>query len=187
MAKIITSGFFGVFSRTVFHVLQSDSTQFKPSSPKKRQRHSTDSFTPHSQHELNPLRIRFENFYKKFSSSLLLYTIIQMKEILLLYHLLFINAMRHKLTLARNQIFNSYTFTLFHLISVNIHVEFLSHGILWTKIPTIKKFQKNFFISFQVLVFNIFFVFVTPIHFPLTKKEAHQFPQMTILQHTTSS
>ena len=30
LAKKKTSGFFGVFSQTIFHVLQSDSTQFKP-------------------------------------------------------------------------------------------------------------------------------------------------------------
>ena len=35
LAKIITSGFFGVFSQTIFHVLQSDSTQYKPPLPKK--------------------------------------------------------------------------------------------------------------------------------------------------------
>ena len=68
LAKIITSGFFGVFSQTIFHVLQSDSTHYKPPSPKKRRRHSIDSCTPHSQHELNLLHKKFENFYKKFSS-----------------------------------------------------------------------------------------------------------------------
>ena len=53
LAKITTSGSFGVFSQTIFHVLQSDSTQYKPPLPKKRRRHSIDSCTPHSQHELN--------------------------------------------------------------------------------------------------------------------------------------
>ena len=35
LAKIITSGFFGIFSQTIFHVLQADSTPYKPPSPKK--------------------------------------------------------------------------------------------------------------------------------------------------------
>ena len=35
---------------------------------KKRRRHSIDSCTPHSQHELNLLHKKFENLYKKFSS-----------------------------------------------------------------------------------------------------------------------
>ena len=51
-SDIITSGFFGIFSKTIFHVLQTDSTHYKPS-PKKRRRHSIVSCTPHSQHELN--------------------------------------------------------------------------------------------------------------------------------------
>ena len=53
LAKIITSGFFGVFSQTVFHVLQSDSTQYEPQSPKKKGRHSVDSCTPNAHNELN--------------------------------------------------------------------------------------------------------------------------------------
>ena len=68
LAKIITSGFFGILSQTIFHVLQADSTNFKPPSPKKRGRHSVESGTPHSHHELNQLHKKFENFYKKFSS-----------------------------------------------------------------------------------------------------------------------
>ena len=68
MAKIITSGFFGIFSQAIFHELQSDSTQYKPPSPKKRRRHSVDSCTPQSHNELNLLHKKFENFYKKFSS-----------------------------------------------------------------------------------------------------------------------
>ena len=61
LAKIITSGFFGILSQIIFHVLQADSTNYKPSSPKKRRRHSVESGTPHSHHELNQL-------HKKFSS-----------------------------------------------------------------------------------------------------------------------
>ena len=95
--------------------------------------------------------------------------------------------MKDQLTLARNQIFNVYTCKLSKLINVNAHVEFLFHGTLLTKIPTTKKFQKNSFLAFQVLVFNTFPVLVTPLQFPLTKKEAHQLHQMLILQHTTSS
>ena len=68
LAKIITSGFFGIFSQTIFHVLQADSTNYKPPSPKKRQRHSVESGTPHSHHELNQLHKKFENFDKNFSS-----------------------------------------------------------------------------------------------------------------------
>ena len=68
MAKIITSRFFGIFSQTIFHVLQADSTHYKQHSPKKRRQHSVESGTPHSQHELNQLQRKFENFYKKFSS-----------------------------------------------------------------------------------------------------------------------
>ena len=68
MDKIIISGFFGVFSQTIFHVLQSDSKQYKLSSPKKRRRHPVDSCTPNSQHELKLLHKKFEKFYKKFSS-----------------------------------------------------------------------------------------------------------------------
>ena len=68
LAKIITSGFLGVFSETIFHLLQSDSTQYKPPSPERRRRHSIDSCTPHSQHKLKLLHKKFENFYKQFSS-----------------------------------------------------------------------------------------------------------------------
>ena len=68
MAKFITSGFFGVFSQTLFHVLQSDSTLYKPPLPQKKRRHSVDSCTPHSHNELNLLHNKFENFYKIFAS-----------------------------------------------------------------------------------------------------------------------
>ena len=68
MAKIITSGIFGVFSQTIFHVLQSDSTQHKRPSPKKPTKTSIDSCNPYSQQELNLLHKKFENSYKKFSS-----------------------------------------------------------------------------------------------------------------------
>ena len=68
LATIIFSGFFGVFMRTIFLVLQSDSTQYKTPSHKKRRKHAVDSCTPHSQHELNLLHKKFENFLKKFSS-----------------------------------------------------------------------------------------------------------------------
>ena len=60
LAKIITSGFFGIFSQTIFHVLQVDSTHYKPPSPKKRRQHSVESGTPHSQNELNQLHKKFE-------------------------------------------------------------------------------------------------------------------------------
>ena len=43
-------------------------TNYKPPSPKKRQRHSVESGTPHSHYELNLLPKKFEKFYKKFSS-----------------------------------------------------------------------------------------------------------------------
>ena len=36
LAKIITSGFCGIFSQTKFHLLQADSTHYKPPSLKKR-------------------------------------------------------------------------------------------------------------------------------------------------------
>ena len=49
-------------------MLQSGSTQYKQTSPKKQRRPSIDSCTPHSQHELNLLHKKFENFYNKFSS-----------------------------------------------------------------------------------------------------------------------
>ena len=68
LAEIITSGFFGVFSKTIFHVLQSDSTHYNSPSPKKRRCHSVDTCTLHSQHELNLLHEKFESFYKKSSS-----------------------------------------------------------------------------------------------------------------------
>ena len=66
MAKIIASGFFGVFSQTIFHVLQSDSNKYKTPSPKKRRKNLVDSRTEHSQHELNLLHKKFENFHKVF-------------------------------------------------------------------------------------------------------------------------
>ena len=68
LAKIITSGFFGIFSQTIFHVLQADSTHYKPPSPKKQHRRSVDSGIPHVQNELNSIHIKTEKFYKKFSS-----------------------------------------------------------------------------------------------------------------------
>ena len=110
------------------------------------------------------------SYYKKdlktsIRNSLLLYTIIQINDKLRLYQLQFVNAVKHQLILTRNQIFNLYTYTLFNLISVNAHVEFLFHETLLTKILTIRKFQKNFFLTFHVLVSNIFFCFTnsTPV------------------------
>ena len=70
LAKIITSGFCGVFSKTIFRLLQSDSTQYKPPSPKKRGNHSVDSCTPHSQTELNLLHRNFENFLRPWTQYL---------------------------------------------------------------------------------------------------------------------
>ena len=68
LAKIITSGFFGLFSQTILHVLQSDSTKNKPPSTKRRRKHSVDSCTPNSKNDLNLLHRKFENSYTKFSS-----------------------------------------------------------------------------------------------------------------------
>ena len=110
-----------------------------------------------------------------------------MNDTLPLYQFLFINAMKHQLTLAGNQIFNLYTHTLFDLICVNTHVEFFFRETLLKKILTIRKFQKNSFLIFQALAFNTLFVLFTPLQFPPTRKEAHQLPQMSILRHTTSS
>ena len=45
LAKMISSGFFGIFSETIFHVLQADSTNYKPPSPKKRRQNSVESGT----------------------------------------------------------------------------------------------------------------------------------------------
>ena len=95
--------------------------------------------------------------------------------------------MRLQLILERNQIANLYTYTLFNLISVNAHVEFLFHVALLIKILTTRKFRKNVSSTFQVLVFNTFFVLVTQLQSLSTKKEAHRSPQMSIPQHTTSS
>ena len=36
LAEIITSGFCGIVSQSIFHVLQSDTTPYKPPSPKRR-------------------------------------------------------------------------------------------------------------------------------------------------------
>ena len=36
LAKVIASGIFGAISQLFFHVLQSDSTQYKPPSPMKK-------------------------------------------------------------------------------------------------------------------------------------------------------
>ena len=94
--------------------------------------------------------------------------------------------MKHQLTLARNQIFNLYTYTLFNLIRVNAHVVFLFQEILMKNILTIRKFQKNSFLIFQALAFNTLYVLVTPLQFPPTRRKAHQSPQMSILRHTTS-
>ena len=116
-----------------------------------------------------------------------MYTMIQKNDTLLLYQLLFINAMKHQLTLAQNQIFNLYTNTLFNLISVNTHVEFPFHSNLLTNIVTIRKIQKNFFLTFQVLIFNSLSVLVYLLQFPPNTKEAHQSPQTSILQHAKSS
>ena len=119
-------------------------------------------------------------------NSLLLYTIIQINDTLLLYQLLFINAMKHQLTLARTQIFNLYTYTPGNLINVSSRGISLSRDSL-DKDPDYQEILENFFLTFQLLVFNTLFVLVIPLQFPPTKKEAHQSPQMFILQHTTSS
>ena len=52
----------------MFHVLQSDSTQLKPPSTERRQKHSVDNCTPHDKVELKLLHKKFEYFYKEFSS-----------------------------------------------------------------------------------------------------------------------
>ena len=36
LAKMITTGFVGVFSQTIFHVLETDANNYKPPSPKKK-------------------------------------------------------------------------------------------------------------------------------------------------------
>ena len=81
--------------------------------------------------------------------------------------------MKHQLTLARNQSLHLHTFQPNNL---NAHMKFLFHGTLLIKILTIRKFQKNFFLTFQVLVFNIFPVLATPLQFPPNTKDAHQTP-----------
>ena len=62
LAKVTTSGFFGVFSQSIFNVLQSDTTTFEQPSPKKGRKHSVDSNTLYSQDELNLLKREFRNF-----------------------------------------------------------------------------------------------------------------------------
>ena len=57
---------------------------------------------------------------------------------------------------------------------------------LLIKILIIKKVRRNFFLTAQVPVFNIFFVLVTPQQSQPTKKEADRSPQMSTLRHTTS-
>ena len=97
-------------------------------------------------HTLNMNWIYYTKSLKtSIRNSLLLYTIIQINDTLPLYQLPFINAMKHQLNLARNQIFNLYTYTLFNLISVKAHVEFIFHETLLKNILTIRKLQKNSF------------------------------------------
>ena len=54
-------------------------------------------------------------------------------------------------------------------------MHFLSQETLLKTILTIKKFQKNSFLIFQALAFTTLFVLVTPLQFPPTRKEGHQF------------
>ena len=68
LAKTVARGFFEVVSQTLFLVLQTDSKNQNPPTPKKRKRrHSVDSSTQQSQIEFNLLHRIFENFYNKFS------------------------------------------------------------------------------------------------------------------------
>ena len=62
LAKIITSEFFAVFQQSTLHVLKTDSAYYKPTSPKKTQKHSVDGSIPYSQNELNLLLGKFPNF-----------------------------------------------------------------------------------------------------------------------------
>ena len=81
--------------------------------------------------------------------------------------------MKDQLTVARNQSLHLHTFQPNNL---NAHMEFLFHGTLLIKILTIRKFQKNFFLTFQELVFNTFPVLATPMQFPPNTKDARQPP-----------
>ena len=95
--------------------------------------------------------------------------------------------MKHYLTLAQNQISNSYRWTSFNLINVNAHAEFLSRENLLKMILTIRKSQKSSCSIFQALFFYTLFVLVTPLQSSQLKKEAHRSLQMLTPRHMTSS
>ena len=120
-------------------------------------------------------------------NSLLLYTINQINTTPPLYRLLSVNAMKHQLTLERNHIFTPSTYASFNPMCVNAHAEVFLHETLLKMILTTKKVLKNFFLIFQALAFNTLFVLVTPLQSPPTRKEAHQFLQMSTLRHMTLS
>ena len=67
--------------------------------------------------------------------------------------------MKQILTLARNEIFNLYIYTLFNQINSNPHVKFLFRKTLMEKILIIRKYKKNFFLIFQALESNTLFCF----------------------------
>ena len=136
LAEIFTSGFFGVFSRTIFHVLQSYTTQYKPLSPKKKRKQSVDSSTPHSQNELSLLHRKIGNFYQKFSSPV--HKNSSRHRASTLPPPLFMNASYRRLFQIENKIFNHYIFTLYILINKNAHVVYHFQENLWRLNLTIR-------------------------------------------------
>ena len=71
ITKILIFGFLGIISQTIFLVLQSDSPQQKPTSPKQRRKHYFDSRPPHSQNNLKLIFSPVHNNSNKHTASTL--------------------------------------------------------------------------------------------------------------------
>ena len=141
LAKIINSGFFGVFSQPIFHVLQSYSTQYKPPSFKKN---NVDILSIVSFHTLKMNWIYYTKCLKtSIRNSLLQYTVIQTNTTFLQYQPTFTNAMKYQWDRTENLILSHLHYTHFNLRSVNVHVVFHTQGTLLRIILIIRKSQKN--------------------------------------------
>ena len=116
------------------------------------------------------------------------YTIIQTNTIFLHYQPQFINAMKSQRIYTENPIFSHYNYTLFTLTNVNVYIVSHTQGTLLMMILTIWKSQKNSSWIYRALVFNTFFILVTPLQFPRQpRKVTHQYLQLLTQRHTTSS
>ena len=184
LAKIITSGFFGVFLQTIFHVLQTDSTQYKPPSPKKLRKYSIDSCTPRSQHELNLLHKKFESFYEKFSSPVHNYSNkIHISSLPVSVYQCYEKPINPRM----KPDFRSLHLNTFQPNKLKRSLEIFFSTTLLKKTLIMRKYRKTFFLIFQALEFNTLFVLVNSTAVPTHLEGGSPIPQNVDPRHTILS